>query len=241
MKNKLAAMVLGTSLLAMTGTAVAAPENGNLVSNAKPVSTQSDIIAEKVTANPEMHCMELFFSMYLEDLEVLRVEATQKQPEPVVVKEVSTQVATSVAKTPVVAKKATMKAASKPVQAAASSSSNTIKTASGSNVSYSKMLSMRATAYSSDSAENGGWGAVDYFGNPLKLGTIAVDPNVIPLNSKLYIVGYNSSGLPVDGMMATASDVGGAIKGNKIDIFIPGSQQLVDQFGIQQVKVYVLK
>jgi 3D (Asp-Asp-Asp) domain-containing protein len=98
-----------------------------------------------------------------------------------------------------------------------------------------------ATAYSEVAAENGGWAGVDYFGNALKIGTVAVDPNVIPLGTKLYITGYSSPGLPKGGMYATATDVGGAIKGNRVDIFKPTSTGPVADFGFQNVKIYVLK
>lgn len=97
-----------------------------------------------------------------------------------------------------------------------------------------------ATGYSSSPLENGGYGAVDYFGKPLQLGTVAVDPNVIPLGTKLYIEGYDHNGLPAGGMLAVASDMGSAIKGNKMDIFIPGARDNALKFGIQQVKVYKL-
>ncbi|MFD0696046.1 stalk domain-containing protein [Paenibacillus sp. GCM10027628] len=95
-----------------------------------------------------------------------------------------------------------------------------------------------ATAYSADPSENGGFGAVDYLGNPLALGTVAVDPNVIPLGSKLYIEGYSFNGLPAGGMYAYATDIGGSVKGNHLDIFIPGSKESLKQFGIQSIKVY---
>lgn len=120
-------------------------------------------------------------------------------------------------------------------------SAQSITTASGQSLSFSKVLDVKATAYSSAMEENGPWGAVDYFGNKLKLGTIAVDSNVIPFGSKLYITGYDFNGLPVGGMVGTATDEGSAIKGNRIDIFIPGSPAFVSEFGIQNVKVYVLK
>jgi len=116
-----------------------------------------------------------------------------------------------------------------------------IMTAYGQSLAFSKVLNIKASAYSASAEENGGWGAVDYFGNPLKLGTIAVDPDVIPFGTKLYITGYDFSGLPTGGMIATASDAGGAIKGNRIDIFVPGSRSFVSGFGFQNVKVYLLK
>jgi 3D (Asp-Asp-Asp) domain-containing protein len=104
----------------------------------------------------------------------------------------------------------------------------------------SKALHFKATAYSSDAQENGGWGAVDYYGNPLTLGTIAVDPSIVPLGSTVYITGYKAPGLPPQGMMAKATDTGGSIKGNHIDIFMPGSPKQSLDFGSQDVKIYVL-
>ncbi|BCG59482.1 3D domain-containing protein [Paenibacillus sp. URB8-2] len=107
--------------------------------------------------------------------------------------------------------------------------------------SYEKSLQVKATAYSSAASENGKWGAVDYFGNPLKLGTIAVDPDVIPLGTKVLVTGYSHPGLPKQAFVATASDKGSAIQGNRIDIFIPGSQSFVSEFGFQYVQLYVIK
>ncbi|MFD1956238.1 3D domain-containing protein [Paenibacillus thailandensis] len=114
-------------------------------------------------------------------------------------------------------------------------------TADGKSYRVSKTLNIKATAYSSAASENGKWGAVDYFGNPLKLGTVAVDPDVIPLGTKLYITGYEHENLPAGGFVAKAADIGGAIKGNRIDIFIPGSQAEVRTFGIQNIEVQILK
>lgn len=111
----------------------------------------------------------------------------------------------------------------------------------GKTFNYEKTLQVKASAYSSASSENGGWGAVDYFGNPLKLGTIAVDPNVIPLGTKVLVTGHSHDGLPKDAFLATATDIGGAIKGNRIDIFIPGSQSFVANFGYQYVTLYFVK
>ncbi|UNK20888.1 3D domain-containing protein [Paenibacillus sp. N3/727] len=111
----------------------------------------------------------------------------------------------------------------------------------GKTFDYSKTATMKATAYSSAASENGNWGAVDYFGNSLKLGTIAVDPKVIPLGTKVLVTGHSHPGLPNEAFVAVARDIGGAIKGNRVDIFIPGSQKSVSQFGIQNVKLYFIK
>ncbi|MFB0843209.1 stalk domain-containing protein [Paenibacillus oleatilyticus] len=105
---------------------------------------------------------------------------------------------------------------------------------------YSKMIEVNATAYTASPEENGGYGAVDYMGNPLRLGTIAVDPSVIPLGSKVLIKGYSYMGLPANGLYATATDTGGAIRGNRIDIFLPESRAQAKLFGMQNVQVYVL-
>lgn len=120
-------------------------------------------------------------------------------------------------------------------------SGNTIMMA-GQALSFKNKLSVQATAYSSDPSENG-WGPVDYYGNPLKLGTIAVDPSIIPMGTKVLIKGYNDidKDLPSNGLIAYATDQGSAIKGNRIDIFLPGSKEKVNRFGIQDVTVYILE
>ncbi|WP_273366213.1 LysM peptidoglycan-binding domain-containing protein [Alicyclobacillus herbarius] len=112
--------------------------------------------------------------------------------------------------------------------------------ASNAPVSYTKEITCTASAYTAAADENG-WGPVDYYGHPLKVGTIAVDPSVIPLGSTVYITGYSFDGLPAGGMIAHATDVGSAIDGNRIDIYVPTSQAKASQFGLQQVKVYILK
>ncbi|CAH0347568.1 G5 and 3D domain-containing protein [Bacillus sp. CECT 9360] len=59
---------------------------------------------------------------------------------------------------------------------------------------------------------------------------IAVDPRVIPLGSKVYVEGYG---------YAIAGDTGGAIKGNKIDVFIPSKSDAY-RWGVKRVKIRVL-
>lgn len=110
----------------------------------------------------------------------------------------------------------------------------------GKTFTYSNTIEVKASAYSKAASENGKWGAVDYLGNPLKLGTIAVDPEVIPMGTRVLVTGHSHEGLPDQAFVATATDQGKSIKGNRIDIFIPGSSSFVKTFGYQDVKLYVL-
>lgn len=59
---------------------------------------------------------------------------------------------------------------------------------------------------------------------------IAVDPRIIPLGTKVWVEGYGE---------AIAGDTGGAIKGNKIDVFIPEYENAM-QWGVKTVKIKVL-
>ena len=59
---------------------------------------------------------------------------------------------------------------------------------------------------------------------------IAVDPTVIPLGSKVYVEGYG---------YAVAGDIGGAIKGNRIDVFMASHSQAM-KWGRKNVRVKVL-
>lgn len=103
-----------------------------------------------------------------------------------------------------------------------------------------KTLSMTATAYGPSLKDNYPYGPVDAFGKPLVSGDVAVDPRVIPLGTRLYVSGYHTPYLPAGGFVAVARDTGGAIKGNRIDLFINGNASEVSSFGIQHVTVKVL-
>lgn len=138
------------------------------------------------------------------------------------------------------AKIETIEAAKAAVSPLSVMSTDNIVEAWGKTFNYSGTLQVKASAYSAAASENGKWGAVDYFGKPLKLGTIAVDPKVIPMGTKVLVTGHTHSGLPKQAFVATASDQGGAIKGKRIDIFIPGSQKTVSHFGYQDVTLYIL-
>ncbi|MCM3664231.1 LysM peptidoglycan-binding domain-containing protein [Mesobacillus subterraneus] len=95
----------------------------------------------------------------------------------------------------------------------------------------SNQITVEATAYT---ASCEGCSGITKTGVNLKTNpdakVIAVDPSVIPLGSKVYVEGYG---------YATAEDIGGAIKGNRIDVFIP-TQSGALQWGRKSVKVTIL-
>ncbi|WP_314726284.1 3D domain-containing protein [uncultured Veillonella sp.] len=101
------------------------------------------------------------------------------------------------------------------------------KNGNGAPSKYSKVLTVEATAYSSQDPGNGNYTAT---GSRLKKGIVSVDPRLIPLGTKLYVEGYG---------YAVADDVGGAIKGHRIDLAYDSRSEAL-QFGRQTVKVYVL-
>lgn len=104
---------------------------------------------------------------------------------------------------------------------------NVVETLEGS-LPYSQMMSMEATAYLPTDGSPEGLTAM---GIPARWGIVAVDPDVIPLGTKVYIPGYG---------VALAADVGGAINGYKIDLCMEDYNQAMD-FGRRTVTVFVLK
>ncbi|WP_174615026.1 3D domain-containing protein [Virgibacillus ihumii] len=93
-------------------------------------------------------------------------------------------------------------------------------------------ITVTATAYTADCEGCSGVTAtgVDLNANPNKK-VIAVDPNVIPLGTKVYVEGYG---------YATAADVGGAIQGNKIDVHVPTKSEAYD-WGVRTVDVTIVE
>lgn len=101
-------------------------------------------------------------------------------------------------------------------------------------------MQLTATAYGPSLRDNYPFGPVDYFGRPLVAGDVAVDPGVIPLGSLLWVYGYRTPMLPAGGFLARAVDTGGAIQGDRIDIYIGTSDAQLSRFGIQKVQVKLL-
>lgn len=104
-----------------------------------------------------------------------------------------------------------------------------------------KEMIMVATAYDLSYESTGKkpgdkWYGLTASGTKARPGVVAVDPKVIPLGTKLYIESLD--GTPDYGY-AIAEDTGGAIKGNKIDLFMEDAKK-VKAFGRRKVKVYIL-
>lgn len=102
----------------------------------------------------------------------------------------------------------------------------------GNKVSYTDVLTGSATAYYA--AE----GAYTATGVPVHVGGVAVNPNIIPYGTKLYIV--SSDGSAVYGY-ATAVDTGGALMSGEalVDVFYPTYDECVN-WGRRTVTVYIL-
>lgn len=93
-----------------------------------------------------------------------------------------------------------------------------------------KTMRVTATAYTAYCAGCSGITAtgINLRKNPNKK-VIAVDPRVIPLGSKVWVEGYGE---------AIAGDTGGAIKGNKIDLFM-SSKSSAYKWGRRTVTIKV--
>lgn len=109
----------------------------------------------------------------------------------------------------------------------------------GETIQFKKMLVMKATSYTDDIACTGKIGGNTATGvkprrapNGGKWSTAAVDPRVIPLGTRLWIEGYG---------YAIAEDVGGAVKGNIIDLFFNRSSAEYENWNTRKTRVYILK
>ena len=91
------------------------------------------------------------------------------------------------------------------------------------NTSNVRELKVRVSSYC--------LGGMTSRGVQTRVGVIAVDPNIIPYGSKIYVPGYG---------WGTALDTGGAIKGNTIDIWMPTYSQCI-QWGVRDLTIKVVK
>lgn len=89
---------------------------------------------------------------------------------------------------------------------------------------------MIATAYTK-SIEEGTHKGITRSGTQVSRGTVAVDPRVIPLGTKLYVENYGH---------AVALDTGGAIKENRIDLYMETKNEAFE-FGRKEVRVWIIE
>ncbi|MCR4693598.1 MAG: G5 domain-containing protein, partial [Firmicutes bacterium] len=102
----------------------------------------------------------------------------------------------------------------------------------GATLSYLKKITVTATAYTDHSGNKTASGRMPQYG------VIAVDPKVIPLGTRLYVESTDDGKSWTYGY-CVAGDTGGAIKGNKIDLFYNTEGECV-RFGRRTAIVYVL-
>lgn len=114
--------------------------------------------------------------------------------------------------------------------------------ASRGNFRFKNSFTVTATAYDLSYASCGkypgekGYG-ITASGTKARPGTVSVDPRIIPLGTELYVESIDDT---PDYGFAIAEDTGGAIKGNRIDLFFT-SGKACRQFGRRKVKVYILE
>ena len=105
---------------------------------------------------------------------------------------------------------------------------------SGDTMTYSKAMLCNSTAYYSGGDGGAAWTTA--VGAAVGVGTVAVDPKVIPYYTKMFI--QTTNGRRVYGM-GTALDCGGAIKGNIVDLWFPTKADCYS-WGRRNVTVYIL-
>jgi 3D (Asp-Asp-Asp) domain-containing protein len=108
-----------------------------------------------------------------------------------------------------------------------------IVTADGKVYNYTHSMKVKATAYTHTDA---GCNKTTATGTTVRWGTVAVDPRMIPYGTKMFIV--SNDGSFVYGL-STAEDCGGAIKNNRIDLYMPTTSQCF-QFGVRNCTVYFI-
>lgn len=111
-----------------------------------------------------------------------------------------------------------------------SDGSGTITLENGEVLTFSEARTMRGTAYTT----GGKVGTRTASGTTVRVGVVAVDRNVLPLGTKVYVV--SNDGMYVYGF-AVAEDTG--VRGNTIDLFMDTNRECI-QFGVRECTVYIL-
>ena len=103
----------------------------------------------------------------------------------------------------------------------------------GEVLTYTSSKTFKATAYTHTDA---GCDRITATGTRVRVGTVAVDPRVIPYGTRMFIV--TNDGSYIYGI-ATAEDCGGAIKENRIDLYFETTSECF-KFGRRTCTVYFL-
>ncbi|WP_370635414.1 3D domain-containing protein [Pontibacillus sp. HN14] len=95
-----------------------------------------------------------------------------------------------------------------------------------------RTVQVEATAYTAhcDGCSGITKTGINLLENPNKK-VIAVDPSVIPLGSEVYVEGYGR---------AIAGDIGSAIQGNRVDLYMKKNSDALDYGRRQNVNVHIL-
>lgn len=106
-----------------------------------------------------------------------------------------------------------------------------IITTTGEVLTYTDVMQTAGTAYSRDGKRR-----FTYSGTVVKVGSVAVDPSVIPLGTRMYIV--SNDGEYVYGI-STAEDIGAGVDGARVDLYMDTTEEAI-QFGWRDCIVYIL-
>lgn len=98
----------------------------------------------------------------------------------------------------------------------------------GDGIPTGRGMYVSASAYSAYDPGNSKYTAS---GTLVRRGVIAVDPNVIPLGTRIFIPGYGE---------AIAEDVGGAIKGHRIDVAFDTHEEAM-MFGRRDLEIIIIE
>ena len=109
----------------------------------------------------------------------------------------------------------------------------TITLPTGEKLTYTDTIQVRATAYTHTDA---GCDTITATGTTVRIGTVAVDPRYIPYGTRMFIV--SNDGSYIYGI-SVAEDCGGAIKGDRVDLYFPTTAECF-QFGFRSCTIYFL-
>lgn len=109
----------------------------------------------------------------------------------------------------------------------------TITLPTGEVLTYTHTGVVEATAYTHTDA---GCDFITATGTTVRIGTVAVDPRMIPYGTRMFIV--SNDGSYIYGV-STAEDCGGDIKGDRIDLYFPTYGECIE-FGRRNCTIYFL-